>query len=500
MASNTFVYDPSASIKESFKDVQSNISSAFTNIISQKQQDLALADKVFQNLDAITEQTAAIGSARINEGIKALTAAAPGVMFKDGKMNFEGVGQIMQGVSKIKQLKNYWSNASEIKKQYLSVAAASNKDMVSLSSFVSKLDPMIAENEGGSIEDLKKKVASLYDNHLDYSKMAREKVASFLPVDKITGEMPNTKGGIDAYSFEAPAGMVFDPNTKKVTMPAPEVVKDPATGQVILDPTTNKPKTISYLDKAKSALSQGDPDFFNRYRNHYGLSSALVNDDAVAMQVLDSFSKNPSFKEIKSKSDIQKSKNEAIISDVEAKNVGELTALKKKQIKQSIATSRAQELAANARAAGKSTSGAPKNAVRPVIGFTKDGSRFMNLTKPIVATITGANKGLLNKSGKPGEFEIDKIIIDRAGHIFAQGKTPSSALGSQNNVTQNVMLSKADYDAFINKLGGQEAVHRYSNATGLTQLNIGQIPKSYLNIQQDTNPDQNGADGWEPVD
>lgn len=500
MASNTYVYDPSANIKENFKDVATNIGTAFTNIIAQKQQDLALADKVFQNLDAITEQTAALGSARINEGIKALTAAAPGVMFKDGKMNFEGVGQIMQGVSKIKQLKNYWTNASEIKKQYLSVAAASNKDMVSLSSFVSKLDPMIAENEGGSIEDLKKKMASLYDNHLDYSKMAREAVTSILPVDKKVGEIANDKGGIDSYSFEAPAGMVFDPKSKKVVMPAPEVVKDPATGQVVLDPITKEPKTISYLDKVKAALSQGNPEFFDKYRAHYGLSPALVTNDAVAMQVVDSFAKQVSFKESKSKEAIQKEKNELVISNVEAANVGELTALKKKQIKQSIATSRAQELSANARAAGKDKSGAPKNAVRPVIGFTKDGSRFMNLTKPIVATITGANKGLLDKSGKPGEFEIDKITVDRAGHIFAQGRTPSPALGSQKNVTQSVMLSKADYDAFINKLGGQEAVHRYSNATGLSQLNIGQIPKSYLNIQQDTAPDQNGVDGWEPVD
>lgn len=501
MASETFVYDPSASIRESFKDVQSNIGAAFSSIIAQKQQDMALADKVFQNLDAIAEQTAAIGSSRINEGIKNLYTKAPEVMFKDGKMNFEGVGQVMQGVSKIKQLKNYWANAAEVKKQYMQLASANNKDMVSLSSFISKIDPMIAENEGGSIEDFKKKMAGLYDNHLDYGKIAREKVASVIPIEKNQGEIPNEKGGIDSYSFEAPSGMIFNPKSKKVEMPAPQPVIDQTTGKPVVDQITGKPKMISYLDKVKAALTQGEPDFFDKWRKHNGLSPALVNDDAVANQVLESFSKNPSFKESKSFEAIQKEKNELKISNVEAANVGALTDLKIKQIKQSIKTSKAQELAANARAAaaGKGTSGAPKNAIRPIIGFTKDGSRFMNLTKPVVATITGANKGLLDMSGKPGEFEIDKITVDRAGHIFAQGRTPSPALGSKKNVTQNVMLSKADYDAFINKLGGMEAVHRYSNATGLTQLNIGQIPKSYLNIEQDTTPDKDGEDGWEPV-
>jgi hypothetical protein len=107
MAQNSFVYDPSANIRESFKDVSTNIGTAFSNIIAQKQQDLALADKVFQNLDAIKEETAAIGSSRINAKIKELTQQAPSKMFKDGKVDFEGMGQVVSGVSQIKQLKNY---------------------------------------------------------------------------------------------------------------------------------------------------------------------------------------------------------------------------------------------------------------------------------------------------------------------------------------------------------------------------------------------------------
>ena len=94
MAQNRYSYDPAASIEKSFQGVQQNVASAFSSIIAQKQQDFALADKVFQNLDAITEQTAAIGSARINEGIKNLTKIAGQKIYKDGKFNFEGIIEV----------------------------------------------------------------------------------------------------------------------------------------------------------------------------------------------------------------------------------------------------------------------------------------------------------------------------------------------------------------------------------------------------------------------
>lgn len=499
MAQDNFSYDPSAGIEKSFANVQQNIGNIFSGIIAQKQQDFALADKVFQNLDAITEQTAAIGSARINQGIKDLTKAAATNVYKDGKVNFDALGQISQGVMKIKQLKNYWAGAAELKKQFLQQASASNKDMVSLSSFISKIDPLIAENEGGSTTDLQKKLASLYDSHLDYDKIAREQLTSVIPVDKVTGEIENAKGGKDAYSFEAPAGMIFDPKTKQVTMPAPQIVTDPSTGKPVIDPMTNKPKVITYLDKVKYALTQNNPNFFSDWKRHHGLSDSLVTDDAVAKQVLDSFPKTPSFKEVKSFEDISTEKSKAISAGVEAKYAETLSALRVKQINASIKASIAQANKANAAALGKTgATGAPKGFVTPKIGTTKDGSKYMTLTNPVTITATGANQGVVQGGGKPAEFEINKISINKDNKIVATGSVISGgAIGSRKGEVKNIILSKPDYEAFVNRLGGTPAVHRYSNALGLRELGLTDIPKSYLNIQQDTTPDTTGDTTWE---
>ena len=501
MAQENFSYDPSASIEKSFANVQQNVSNIFSGIIAQKQQDFALADKVFQNLDAITEQTAAIGSARINQGIKDLTKAASTNIYKDGKFNFDAMGQINQGVMKIKQLKNYWSNASELKKQVLQQAAASNKDMVSLSSFISKLDPLIAENEGGSINDLQKKIASLYDSHLDYTKIGQEKLTSIIPVEEMKGEVMNEKGGKDAYSFNGLKGMMFDSKTKKAILPPDEIVTDSATGKPVIDQVTGKPKTISFLTKAKAALSAGDPEFFNNWKRHHGTSEALVSDDAVAMQIINSLKTDPQFKELKSKEQIDKDIDEAKIVHYEALNIGKVTKLKIQQLQESINASIANQNYLKAKSAGLGGStGAPKGFVKPKIAMNKDGGRFMHLTHPITITATGANQGIADATKKPVDFEVGKITVNKDGQIWATGRVSLGGYGSQKSEVKNIRLSKSDYDAFINRLGDEPNVKRYSNTIGLQALGLPNIPKSYLNIQQDTTPDSTEDTAWENVD
>lgn len=506
MAQNSFVYDPSASIKEGFKDVSSNISTAFTNIIAQKQQDLALADKVFQNLDAIKEETAAIGSSRINQAIKGLTSEAANRMFKDGKVSYEGMGEIMSGVSQVKQLKNYWTNAAELKKQYLQLGASTNKDMTSLSSFVAKIDPLIAENEGGSIEDLKKKLSSLYDSHLDYANQAREKISSLFPADKYVGTMENEKKGITEYSFTAPKDLfAFDTKSGKPVLAAPTIVTD-ETGKPVIDKATGQPKTITSLEKAKAALSQGDPGYFDRYRNHYGLSKALVSDDAVTLQVLNSFANQPQFKEIKSFEQIETEKNNLKISSNEAANIGTITSLKIKQMRQAIATAKAQEK--KYLSSGSGAGGFPKNYVKVTPITTKDGSTRIPLTGNITITATGANyefrdkktgekqirRGALGtRPGEAQEFKVTAITKDRDGHIWASGYATVNGVATG---AKEIMMSKRDYNDFIGKLGGMSATERFSNSLGLAETGFPGIPKTYLNIQQDTTPDK----GWEDVE
>lgn len=513
MEQENFSYDPSASIEKGFANVQQNVSNIFSGIIAQKQQDFALADKVFQNLDAITEQTAAIGSARINQGIKNLTKAAAADVYKDGKVNFDALGSISQGVMKIKQLKNYWAGAAEIKKQVLQQAAASNKDMVSLSSFISKLDPLIAENEGGSTTDLQKKIASLYDSHLDYTKIAQGKLTSVIPVDKVEGYMMNSKGGKDSYSFQGLKGMMFDDKTKKVVLPPDEIVTDPATGKPVIDQVTGKPKTISFLTKAKAALSAGDPEFFNNWKRHHGTPDALVSDDAVTMQVINSLATDPQFKELKSKEQLDKEKYEAKTSGIEAKYVEELTKERLKQLKQSIQTAKAQELKY---LSGGASSPFPKNYVRPNISKAdSQGNRSLSLTKPIVISATGANyvagkdkegknivkRGVLDikQMGAPKEFEVTKITKDKNGKFLATGYSVTGSLREKGNARQ-IVLSKSDYNDFIAKLGGLPPVDRFSNSLSLMELGAYDIPKTYLNIQQDITPDSTGDSTWENVD
>lgn len=504
MAQNSFVYDPSASIKEGFKDISTNIGTAFSNIIAQKQQDLALADKVFQNLDAIKEETAAIGSQRINQAIKGLTAIAPEAMFKDGKIDYDGMGKVLGGVSQIKQLKNWWSNAAELKKQYLQIGTASSKDMTSFSSYIAQMDPLIAENEGGSIEDLKKKMASLYDSHLDYTNMAREKVTSFFPTDKYIGEMKNEKNGISEYSFTGPKGLFeFSSKTMKPELSAPTIVTDPSTGKPVLD-ANGKPQTISTIDKVKGALSQGDPAFFDKYRNHFGLSKALVTDDAVAKQVLDSFATAPAIKEKKSAADISNEESTAKINKTKADKIGLLTDLEIEGKRQDIETSKNRAAYYATKVAGGATN-APKNAVRLPIYKTKDGGQSVDLTDGITISATGANKGVVkgvyNPShgvgggAKPVEFEITRITKDKQGKIWARGSVVSGGFGG-NNEMQDIMLSKSDYNSFISKLGKIEPARRYSNAITLNQLRLPGIPKSYMNAPQDETPDTI----WHPVD
>lgn len=500
MAQNSFVYDPSANIREGLKDVSTNIGTAFSNIIAQKQQDLALADKVFQNLDSIKEETAAIGSKRINEVIKNLTANASKTMFKDGKVSFEGVGEIMNGVSQVKGLKNWWSQVGELKKQKLQLATATVKDMTSFASYVSQIDSLISENEGGSIEDLNKKLSSLYDSHLDYTNMGRDKIAALFPVDKYNGEMENEKKGITEYSFSGPSRLfTFDTKTSKPILAPPTPVLDPATGQPVIDELTGKPKMLSSLDKAKAALGT---EFLAKYKGHMGLSPSLVTDEAATMQILNSFATTPSFKETKTFEKRETEKNEFKVSNIEAANAGTLTKLKIQSMQQSIKTAKAQE---EKYKSAESKSPFPKNYVRPIVSKAdKDGNRTVSLTKPITISATGANyvagkdkngsniirRGLLDPIGKGAteQFEVVKITRDKTGHFVATGYKSTGSM-REKGAAKQIVLSKSDYNDFINKLGGIDAVNRFSNSLALTELGLPDIPNTYLNIQQDEKPD-----------
>jgi hypothetical protein len=495
MAQNSFVYDPSASIKEGFKDISTNIGSAFSNIIAQKQQDLALADKVFQNLDAIKEETAAIGSQRINQAIKGLTAAAPNAMFKDGKIDYEGMGKIMSGVSQVKTLKNWWSQVGELKKQALQLGTASVKDMTNFSSYVSQIDPLIAENEGGSLDDLKKKLSSLFDSHLDYTNMAREKVTSLFPADKYVGEMENEKKGITEYSFTGPKGLLeFNKKTLKPELAAPTILTDPATNKPILD-ANGKPQLVSTLDKVKGALTQGDPAFFDKYRNHFGLSKALVPDDVVAKQVLESFATAPAFKETKSFEKIQTEKNELKTSTVQAENIETITKLKIQEMQASIKSSLERAGYYKSKKEGVGAGGnMPKGAVIPrVTEKDKNGSRHVSLTSPVTITATGSYKYTANWDKKPVNFEVSRITVDAKGRIFAKGSVKTGAMGSKGEV-KNIMLSNSDYEDFLSKLGGMSDAERYSNAYTLKNgLGLPNVPPTYLKLPQDSTPDND----WE---
>ncbi len=496
MAENSFVYDPSGNIKESFKDITTNIGTAFTNIIAQKQQDLALADKVFQNLDTIKEETAAIGSARINQKIKQLTQDAPDAMFKDGKLDFDGMGKVMGGVSEIKGLKNWWGNVAEIKKQYMQLATATAKDMTSLSSFFSQIDPMIAENEGGNLEDFKKKLAKLYDNHLDYNTMAREKLLSAMPLDKLSGEIMDGQGNLIGYSTEAPKGMVFDPATKKVVMPGPSEVLDPITQKPIIDTKTGKPVMETYIEKAKKALG---PEFIAKFKEHLGVSPKLVTDDAIAMQVVNSFSAQPQFKTIKTKEGIQMEKDQAKILSVEARDAEKLSKLKIQKINLEIKEANARIKALEAKASSYGNPKIPKNVVVPVIRKDAQGNPFIVLTKGVETTVTGANfkakdggivKGAVNPDGSPAKMVIDRIYNSQ-GKTWARGVVTDA-----DGVTsvRNIVLSVNDTKEFLGKLGGQEPAHRYSNAYGLSLFGFKEIPASYLALPQDTEPDDEQED------
>ena len=285
-------------------------------------------------------------------------------------------------------------------------------------------------------------------------------------------------------------------------MPAPEVIIDPQTQKPVIDPVTQKPKTISFLDKAKAALTQNNPNFLSEWKRHHNLSDALVTDDAATQQILDSFTVTPQFKQLETKEDIEKKKNDALSSGVEAKYAEPLAALKMKQIKQSIATARAQELKYKSNPVG---SPFPKNYVRPnITKIDKDGNRHMSLTEPIKITATGANyvtgkdkdgkdiikKGTLEafSKGVGKEFEIVKITKDKNNRFLATGYVTTGGM-REKSAAKQIILSKSDYNDFVGKLGGLSPIQRFSNSLSLKELGLPDIPDTYLNIPQDEKPD-----------
>lgn len=494
MASESYIYNPAASISKQGAETANAITGAFAQIIASKQEDMQLANQVFTNLEAIKKDTAAIGAARINKKVNDIVGSAANVMFKDGKISYEGIAQVRKKAEEIKNEKVYWNGASELKKEAYQLGSATHADLTSLPAYLANVDKLIADGAGQDLSDLQKKIAQAYDQNLDYSKAAREKVLTRLPVQTITGESENAKGGTDKYSFEAPQGMKFNPKTRNIVMGEDQMVSDEK-GIPVIDPVTGLGKRIRYIDRVKSALSDGDPTYFDKYRNHFGLSKALVSDDAIAMDVLDSIKKNKTVVESKSATERQIDANRLKTTGVEANYAEENTVLGIKTKKANLRLINANIDKSNRASAGTGSGGNKFGAIAaPLITKQSNGNKKMTMTQPIKLGFEGT-MGMNKVTGKKdlanttpvGELDIQEVYYNPNKNQYAvrgyqEGlKDKYGSALPKKLITK--LLSESEVKSFISRVGGLPKAYRIGNAQALKAMGM-PIPMEYINSDE----------------
>jgi len=273
----SYLFNPTESINKASNQMQVNLGNIFTGIIAQKQNDYNLAEKTFENINALTDKLGEYGQEEITSKTTSLLDDAARSIIKNGKLDYSEVGRIRNGVSTIKNRKSAIEAGTQMYKELAQTALATKDDLLNLGVTLDGMRSVILNPENLSAEDMGRQMQAVYQKNINTSKVFNDTASRIAPTQ--TYEQTYIKDGANyGVAGKKVGDYVLDPITGKFTAPAQVQAKN-ADNTPAINPD-GTPKMISYSSqKFNDFMQAGGATVLDAIRKQLGENSVFQSNE-----------------------------------------------------------------------------------------------------------------------------------------------------------------------------------------------------------------------------
>ncbi len=469
-----YSFDPSADIQRGFQKAGAGISDIFAHLVATQKRDNEVADKTFQNIEALKKDVNIYGQKVITDKTNALLKDASNSILKDGKLDFSQLGSIRQRVSDIADDKKKYELGAELRKEYMQLGIANKDNLISLEGLIKDVTAPLMDPNIKNATDLQAAMQSAYDKNINLDRIGVKSILNILPKEPIKGYGKNAKGDIVNYEFNALKGSTYDVNTGKLVGPDAKTVSD-----------------VAQTMKAQM------PDFFNSYRKRIGVNEDILPDAVIANKLI---------------SQIEAPRGESLVQTGTSQKLEEAK-LKGQEIENLYAPKKAKAAIAHTEAetwriynpAEKGGGlnfnfggGRTKDNINNFLPITDNSSQIkpgkggvsltQSISNPFAMNLPGYRVFGKDEMGNPtktvlGDFEVNSIT--KKGNQYtvmglrkigadAKGDVPKSLeeAGSTQKREVKITLDQRGFDAMVSRLHGMKDETQAENLNTLQKLQM----------------------------
>lgn len=319
----SYLFNPTEGINKAGAQIQANLGNIFTGIIAQKQNDYNVAEKTFENINALTDKLGEYGQEEITSKTASLLDDAAKSIIKNGKVDYSEIGRIRNGVSTIKNRKSAIEAGTQMYKEMAQTALATKDDLLNLGLTLEGMRNVILNPNNLSAEDMGRQMQAVYQKNINTSKASTDIFSRIAPSQ--TYEQTYSKDGATyGIAGKKISEYVLDPNTGKFAPPSQVQAKN-SDGTPAVNPD-GTPKMISYSSqKFNDFMQAGGATVLDAIRKQMGENSVFQSDEQLFESRWQNYvnSNNTIQKNIEAKSSAQNitEQNKAEASGIELKNL-----------------------------------------------------------------------------------------------------------------------------------------------------------------------------------
>jgi hypothetical protein len=294
MADN-YSYNPSANIRQTFKDISGSMEDIFTHIVEQKQRDYSLVSNMAANIESLKEKVNMYGRQDITNKANNLVQDLASAIKPDGTLDHAKLAMATQAVTRIKQEKQAWEDKAELEKSTLTNLIAQKDFIPNMQKAVNDVRKITMDPNILNPQDAQRHYGNAVENNLNEMSILNQTYQTIRPKANINGVIKNPDGSYTSWKGQTYQGMVYDPKTKTSSRPAMTMVPGPNGTQV----------PISTKDYDYQLMEKNHPEVIDMLVRKAGPGADLIpmenrrkeilnmNIDKLSSDVTESFIKPP---------------------------------------------------------------------------------------------------------------------------------------------------------------------------------------------------------------
>lgn len=219
MAEN-FIYNPAEKIAGSFDQANASLGNAFATVLARKQHDYDVADHIFQNLEALKKDVNLFGREDVKKMVSETMGEMASNISESGNLDYAKLGLVRNKISEIKDRKEYWETFADLREEKFK-QLINDKDLLkSFASSVKSIDALAFDKTIRTAKDLATRFdETVIESYAPALSLKKGLEVGVRPEQTVDGYYKDPKGYTIGYQGKLPAGMGYDPVTKKFSEP-----------------------------------------------------------------------------------------------------------------------------------------------------------------------------------------------------------------------------------------------------------------------------------------